>query len=85
MEGEIKIKTDYQIFGGDCKWHGMKGYMTNSSLSRQEVTESYNDLCVIEKAFRISKTDVKIKQIYHRLRNRIDSYMCISFVSYLVF
>ncbi|SKB52518.1 hypothetical protein SAMN03080601_00700, partial [Alkalitalea saponilacus] len=40
---------------------------------------------MIEKAFRISKTDLKIRPIYHRLRERIEAHICISFVSYLIF
>lgn len=40
---------------------------------------------MIEKAFRISKTDLRIRPIYHRLRARIEAHICISFVSYLIF
>jgi len=40
---------------------------------------------MIEKAFRISKTDLKIRPIYHWLRDRIEAHICISFVSYLLF
>ena len=37
------------------------------------------------KAFRISKTDLKIRPIYHRLRQRIEAHICISFVSYVLY
>lgn len=39
----------------------------------------------IEKAFRISKTDLKIRPIYHRLKERIEAHICISFVSYVLY
>lgn len=63
----------------------MKGYLTNTDLTGEEVIENYHNLWMIEKAFRISKTDLKIRPIYHRLRQRIEAHICISFVSYLIF
>jgi transposase len=85
LEGEVKIKIDYQKFENDQKWDGLKGYLTNTNLTGEEVIENYNNLWMIEKAFRISKTDLRIRPIYHRLRERIEAHICISFVSYLLF
>ena len=39
----------------------------------------------IEKAFRIAKTDLKIRPIYHQLRRRIEAHICIAFVAYKVY
>ena len=85
MEGELSIKIDYHKFENDCKWDGLKGYITNTELTGKQVIDSYNNLWKIEKAFRISKTDLKIRPIYHRLRERIEAHICISFVSYVLF
>jgi transposase len=85
LEGEVKIEIDYQKFINDQNWDGLKGYITNTNLTAIEVIESYNNLWIIEKAFRISKTDLKIRPIYHRLKERIEAHICISFVSYLIF
>lgn len=85
LEGYLKIQIDFQKFESDQKWDGLKGYITNTNLTGSEVVESYNNLWLIEKAFRISKTDLKIRPIYHRLRERIEAHICISFVSYLIF
>jgi len=85
MQGELKIAIDYQKFEADNKWDGLKGYITNTDLTGCEVIENYNNLWKIEKAFRISKTDLKIRPIYHRLRDRIEAHICISFVSYILF
>lgn len=85
LHGDIKIEIDYQKFELDAKWDGLKGYITNTNLSGKEVIDNYNNLWKIEKAFRVSKTDLKIRPIYHRLRERIESHICISFVSYLLF
>jgi hypothetical protein len=35
--------------------YGLKGYFTNTDLSKDEVIENYQHLWMIEKAFRISK------------------------------
>lgn len=85
MHGELKITIDYDKFRTDAKWDGLKGYLTNTNLSGNEVIDSYNNLWKIEKAFRISKTDLKIRPIYHRLRERIEAHICISFVAYVLY
>ena len=85
MTGNIQITIDKQKFEEDALWDGLKGYTTNTSLSAKKVIENYNNLWQIEKAFRISKTDLQIRPIYHRLKERIESHICISFVSYLLY
>lgn len=37
------------------------------------------------KAFRISKTDLRIRPIYHRLRNRVEAHICVCFAAYSVY
>jgi len=85
MEGELSIKIDYDKFENDCQWDGLKGYITNTKLQGVQVINNYNNLWKIEKAFRISKTDLKIRPIYHRLKERIEAHICISFVSYVLY
>jgi transposase len=85
MEGEINIAINYQKFADDAVWDGLKGFLTNAKLSKDEIIENYGHLWQIEKAFRISKTDLKIRPIYHRLQRRIETHICISFVAYKVF
>ncbi len=85
MDGQINIAVDYQKFQADAAWDGLKGYLTNAKLSKDEIIENYGHLWQIEKAFRISKTDLKIRPIYHRLKRRIETHICISFVAYKVY
>lgn len=85
MDGEVNITIDYQKFDADAVWDGLKGYLTNTRLSKDEIIENYGHLWQIEKAFRISKTDLKIRPIYHRLQHRIEAHICISFVAYKVY
>jgi len=85
MEGKMNISIDKEKLNKDAKWDGLKGYITNTKLSSEEVLNSYNNLWKIEKAFRISKSDLRVRPIYHRLRQRVEAHICISFMSYLIF
>lgn len=85
MEGEIAISINKDKLSEDQKWDGLKGYITNTDLSSKDVLDNYSNLWKIEKAFRISKTDLKIRPVYHRLRERVEAHICISFMAYLVY
>ena len=85
MEGEVSISIDYQKIEKSIFGDGLKGYITNTELSIKEVITQYKELWNIEKAFRISKTDLQIRPIYHRKRNRIEVHICISFMAYLIY
>ncbi len=47
--------------------------------------DNYKHLWAIEKAFRISKTDLRVRPIYHRLERRIKTHICIAFCSYKIY
>lgn len=85
LEGDIKIEIDYEKFNLDSKWDGLKGYLTNTQLSAKDIIDNYNQLWQIEKAFRISKTDLRIRPIYHRNKDRIEAHVCIAFVAYTIY
>lgn len=47
---------------------------------------SLKNLCkALHKAFRMSKTDLRIRPIYHRLRHRIEAHICVSFTAYAIY
>ena len=85
MEGEISIQIDYEKFNTDAIWDGLKGYITNTKLTNDQVIENYKSLWNIEPAFRMSKTDLRIRPIYHRLKSRIEAHICISFTAYCIY
>ena len=72
-------------YNNDQRWDCLKGYITNTSLRANQIIDNYNHLWQIEKAFRISKTDLKIRPIYHRIRHRIEGHICISFTAYSIY
>lgn len=83
---DIKYKLNLSKISNDEKLDGIKGFITNDfTLKPNEVIEHYQNQYDVEKAFRISKTDLKIRPIYHRLETRIKAHILISFVSYAVY
>lgn len=85
MNGDVKISIDKSKLEEDQKWDGLKGYMTNTTLTKDQIIENYGHLWRIEKAFRISKHDLKIRPIYHRLQRRIEAHITINFAAYKVY
>ena len=85
LEGEINVVIDKAKFKQDASWDGLKGYITNTKLSKDEILENYNHLWQIEKAFRTAKTDLKIRPVFHRKKQRIDAHICLTFVAYKVY
>lgn len=85
MEGEVVVFIDMDKYIIDTVWDRLKGYITNCKLKPQEIIANYKNLWHIEKAFRISKTDLRIRPIYHRLRKRIEAHICLSFVAYSIY
>jgi len=85
LSGDVDISIDYEKYGTDSVWDGLKGYVTNTHLSRNSVIGNYSQLWQVEKAFRISKTDLRIRPIYHRLKDRIEAHICICFTAYTIY
>jgi transposase len=81
VEGKATIRIDYDKYNDDAKWDGLKGYITNTTLPKDAVVEKYSQLWLIEKAFRISKSDLQIRPVYHHLKKRIEAHICIAFAA----
>lgn len=85
MEGEVSLAIDYDKTQQDQSWDGLKGYLTNSTLSTQEILANYAHLWQIEKAFRVAKNELRIRPVFHRKRKRIEAHICLNFVAYKLY
>lgn len=85
LRGTIDVTLDTTKVTEDKKWDGLKGYITNTTLTKDEVIDNYKHLWNIEKAFRISKNEIKIRPVYHYKNARIQAHICLSFVAYKVY
>ena len=84
LQGETTVTIDQDKIAEDVRLDGLKGYVTNSKIKDKEIVENYRNLSFIERAFRMNKTDLAIRPIYHRLFNRIEAHVCICFTAYTI-
>lgn len=84
LTGDVRVAIDDAKIADDARWDGLKGYVTNTKLSREKIIEHYGHLWQIEKAFRVSKSDLRVRPIFHRKRRRIEAHLCIAFVAYSI-
>ena len=85
LKNDVNVEIDYDKFNYDASWDGLKGYVTNTNLSADAVISNYSNLWHIEKAFRMSKSDLQIRPIYHFTKRRIEAHISISFVAYTIY
>lgn len=58
---------------------GIKGYLTNTLLPEATIIDRYHDLWRIERAFRLTKSDLEARPIFHRLDETIEAHLVIVF------
>ncbi|XVN74089.1 hypothetical protein AAEX37_01170 [Oligella sp. MSHR50489EDL] len=59
MHGEIRVAIDMDKYESDAAWDGLKGYVTNTTMDDEELLAHYGQPRQIEKAFCMSKTDLR--------------------------
>ena len=85
ISNNIKVEINNQKVRDDEKWDGLKGYITNTSLSAKEVYEQYHGLWVVEKAFRVTKGTIELRPMFHFNPRRIEAHVCVCFVAFKVY
>ncbi|MGP3709228.1 IS1634 family transposase, partial [Gordonia paraffinivorans] len=66
---------------------GYKGYVTNIAptvLDGHSVVAAYRDLWKVEQSFRMAKSDLRARPIYHRTRDSIEAHLTIVFAALAV-
>jgi len=61
------------------KLEGIKGYITNTKLTKKEIIEKYHNLWRIENCFRVTKSDLEARPIFHHLDETIKAHLVIVF------
>lgn len=56
---------------------GVKGYVTNLDIPDEQVIAFYHQLFQVEATFRMAKSDLKARPIYHRKRDAIEAHLTI--------
>lgn len=66
---------------------GLKGYVTNvpvTAMPAKEAIDKYHDLWKVEKSFRMSKSDLAARPIFHHQRQSIEAHLTIVFTALAV-
>lgn len=82
---DITVSINEEKIMDDSRWDGLKGYITNTELPTQEVISQYHGLWVVERAFRIGKSSLEMRPMFHFTGKRIEAHICICFVAYKVY
>lgn len=82
---DIEVSISDEKIAEDCKWDGLKGYITNTDLAAECVIDQYHGLWVVERAFRISKGTLEMRPMFHFTERRIEAHICICFIAYKVY
>ena len=85
MEGDTTVSINYDRIQEDARWDGLKGYLTNTDIPTEDVVSAYHNLWNVEKAFRIAKSKIEIRPMFHFTRRRIEAHVCICFVALKVY
>ena len=62
-----------------------EAYLTNTDIPIQDVYTAYHNLWHVERAFRIAKSKIEIRPMFHYTRKRIEAHICICFVALKVY
>ncbi|MFN5252451.1 MAG: IS1634 family transposase [Bacteroidota bacterium] len=78
-EGKMSLNTSK--INADAQWDGLHGIYTSLDLTNEEVRSRYKRLWVIEQTFRISKSDLKVRPMFHWKQRRIEAHIGICYIS----
>jgi len=81
-ETRATLKLNEKLIVQDTLQDGIKGYYTNLKKTPSRlIVKRYHDLWQIEKSFRMAKSDLDARPIFHHKRDSIVAHMFIVFVS----
>ena len=85
MEGNTTVEINRDMIEQDAVWDGLKGYLTNTTLPPNQVLAAYHNLWNVEHAFRIAKSKIEVRPMFHFTKKRIEAHICICFVALKVY
>ena len=85
MKDKVEVSIDYEKIKEDAAWDGLKGYLTNTELPAEQIYAAYHNLWTVELAFRIAKSKLEVRPMFHFTRKRIEAHICICFVALKVY
>ena len=81
--GNSKIKIDEDKVSAAAQWDGLHGVLTNiEGANHQEILSLYRRLWVIEESFRINKSTLEMRPIYHYISRRIKAHVLLCYITF---
>lgn len=82
LHGKSEVTLNEAKILEQAKWDGLHGVITNSrELEAQDILAHYRGLWQVEETFRVSKSDLKIRPIYHWTPNRIRAHIALCYMA----
>lgn len=83
VDGNSKVTLNEEKIQESERWDGLHGLITNiKDITAENAYGYYKDLWQVEDAFRINKSDLKIRPVFHWTEKRIHAHISMSYVSY---
>jgi transposase len=60
---------------------GIKGYVTNLDCDAKIIIDGYHNLFHVEKSFRMAKSDLQARPIFHQTRDSIEAHLTVCFAA----
>jgi Transposase DDE domain len=79
--------VDWDLVKRAQQWAGLKGWVTNiqvETMTGEQVIAAYHDLYQVERSFRMTKTDLAARPVFHRLRDSIEAHLTVVFAALAV-
>lgn len=83
--GQLHFRTESGQLQRQRQGDGMLVLETNcQDLSQEEVVASYLQLQEVERSFRVLKSLIRVRPLYHHQQRRVESHIFICFLAYLL-
>lgn len=76
--------VDWDLVDRARQLAGLKGYVTNipvATMAGQAVISAYHDLWQVERSFRMTKSDLRARPIFHHQRDSIEAHLTVVFAA----
>ena len=82
LEGQSRVVLNEEKLNCDQKWDGLHGVITNAEATDvAEILNHYRGLWQIEETFRLAKSDLKIRPIFHWTPDRVRAHIAMCYMA----
>jgi hypothetical protein len=84
---DADVGVDWDLVERARSLAGIKGYVTNipaQTMDGSAVVAAYHDLYQVERSFRMTKSDLAARPVFHRLKDSIEAHLTVVFAALAV-